>query len=109
MSVAMYPSVGSFKTELLGGVVKTGMFMQSGSVLSVEIASRSGLDYVLLDQEHGLGSADVLLGQLTALAGTRCFPVVRLPCLEAAQFKKVLDAGALPRARPCCRIETTSL
>ena len=70
------------------------MFIQAGSALTTEIAARSGIDYVLLDQEHGLGSADTLLYQLMAVAGTSCFPIVRLPWNEAPQFKKVLDAGA---------------
>jgi 2-keto-3-deoxy-L-rhamnonate aldolase RhmA len=94
MASSMYPACVAFKKELLEGAYKTGMFVQQGSALTTEIAARSGLDYVLLDQEHGLGSADVLLAQLMAVAGTPCFPIVRLPWLEAPQFKKVLDAGA---------------
>lgn len=94
MATSMYPACASFKDELLAGSLKTGMFIQGGSALTVEMAARSGLDYVLLDQEHGLGGPETLLTQLMAVAGTPCFPIVRLPWLEAPQFKKVLDAGA---------------
>lgn len=90
----MYPACGTFKEDLLKGVYKSGMFMQMGSPIAVEVAARSGLDYVLLDQEHGLGGAETLTMQLVAVAGTPCFPVVRLSWLEAPAFKKVLDAGA---------------
>jgi hypothetical protein len=48
----------------------------------------------MLDQEHGLGGEDVLLQQLVALAGSACFPVVRLAWHEAARFKRALDLGA---------------
>ena len=94
MATSMYPACGGFKDELLKGALKTGMFIQCGSALTTEMAARSGLDYVLIDQEHGLGGAETLLTQLMAVAGTPCFPVVRLPWLDAPQFKKALDAGA---------------
>jgi len=94
MAVSMYPACATFKPRVLAGAQAKGLFVQLGSAATAELAARAGFDFVVLDQEHGLGGEDVLLAQLTALAGTACFPVVRLAWHEAARFKRALDLGA---------------
>ena len=90
----MYPACVAFKPSVLARAQVKGLFVQLGSAATAELAARAGLDFVVLDQEHGLGGEDVLLQQLVALAGTNCFPVVRLAWHEAARFKRALDLGA---------------
>ena len=90
----MYPSCATFKPRVQSGAQTKGVFIQMGSAATAELAARAGFDYVVLDQEHGLGGEDVLLSQLVALSGTPCFPIVRVAWHEAARFKRALDLGA---------------
>jgi 2-keto-3-deoxy-L-rhamnonate aldolase RhmA len=95
MAAIMYPAVVSAKARVQSGERFTGAFMQLGSAATVELASRAGFDFVLLDQEHGLGGEDATLQQLIATAGsTTCVPIVRLNANETHLFKRALDLGA---------------
>ncbi len=83
-----------FRKWVLAGDKLIGTFLNTGSSVSAEIAGRSGLDWCLLDMEHGMGSWEGLLHQLMAIEGTGASPIVRVPGLDPAAFKKVLDSGA---------------
>ena len=103
MSVLLYPGSAAFKPLLRKGAPLTGTFLTLGSPACVELASRAGFDCLLLDLEHGLcGDDTVLLPSLMAAAGaSTCVPIVRVPCLDAARFKRVLDLGACGIMVPC--------
>ena len=91
----MYPAVVDAKARVLRGERFSGAFMQLGSAATVELASRAGFDFVLLDQEHGLGGEDALVAQLIAAAGApACIPIVRVASNDAPLFKRALDLGA---------------
>ena len=91
----MYPAVVDAKTRVRRGDRFNGAFMQLGSAATVELASRAGFDFVLLDQEHGLGGEDALVQQLMAAAGSAtCVPIVRLAVNDTHLFKRALDLGA---------------
>lgn len=71
-----------------------GTFLNTGSTILAELAGRSGIDWALLDMEHGSGSWGMLTHQLMALEGSNTAPVVRLPSIQADYFKRALDLGA---------------
>ncbi len=81
------------KKALQGGKL-LGSFLNSGSAILAELAGRSGLDWALLDMEHGSGSWGMLTHQLIALEGSNTAPVIRLPSNQADYFKRALDLGA---------------
>jgi 4-hydroxy-2-oxoheptanedioate aldolase len=56
--------------------------------------ARAGLDYVLVDLEHGRGGIDGLAAQVQALALFDTAVMVRLPDHSAGSIKRCLDAGA---------------
>ena len=60
----------------------------------VEILSLAGFDYLVLDQEHGLGDATSLAAQLHAMSATPTVGVVRVPWNDHVYLKRVLDVGA---------------
>lgn len=64
-----------------------------GSSVSAEIAGQSGFDWVLLDQEHGMGGFDGLLHEVQALEATPAAPIVRVAWNEPPLVKRVLDLG----------------
>jgi 4-hydroxy-2-oxoheptanedioate aldolase len=65
------------------------------SIQTVQIMARSGLDWIIVDLEHGpidLGSAHAMI---TATAGTPCVPFARVASNEPWLAKAPMDIGAL--------------
>ncbi|RZU62197.1 HpcH/HpaI aldolase family protein [Zhihengliuella halotolerans] len=88
----------SFK-DLFAGEPSTGrpvagMFVCSGDAGAAEICAGSGLDYVLIDAEHGPVNLESVLAQLRAVAGYDCVSVVRVPFNDPVLIKQFLDLGA---------------
>lgn len=71
-----------------------GMWVCSGSPLVAEICAGSGLDWVLIDMEHGPNGLESVLAQLQAVAAYPITPVVRVPSDDPTVVKQVLDLGA---------------
>tara|TARA_Y100000814_G_scaffold93790_1_gene64574 strand:- start:1940 stop:2710 length:771 start_codon:yes stop_codon:yes gene_type:complete len=83
-----------FSQKTLASDKLIGTFLNTGSPALAEIAGVVGLDWCLLDMEHGSGSWDMLAYQLMALGGTSTAPIVRLPSVESVYFTRALDLGA---------------
>ncbi|MBO0610101.1 HpcH/HpaI aldolase family protein [Myceligenerans salitolerans] len=71
-----------------------GMWVSTGSPLVAEICAGSGLDWLLVDMEHGPNGIEGVLPQLQATAAYPPAVVVRLPGLLPVMIKQVLDLGA---------------
>ena len=83
-------------TQRIGdGRPRFGMWLASGSGYVTEICAGSGIDWVLLDQEHAPNDLRTTLEQLQVLAG---YPdvdvVVRPPAADPVAIKRLLDIGA---------------
>jgi 4-hydroxy-2-oxoheptanedioate aldolase len=77
------------------------------SIQTVQIMARSGMDWIIVDLEHGpidLGSAHAMI---TATSGTPCVPMVRIAANEPWLAKAPMDLGALGINFPmiCCRAD----
>jgi 2-keto-3-deoxy-L-rhamnonate aldolase RhmA len=68
------------------------------------VLSAAGLDFMILDMEHGAFSFETVNDILLSCRGTRVVPFVRVPELRRECFQKPLDAGALGVLVP--RVET---
>jgi 4-hydroxy-2-oxoheptanedioate aldolase len=77
------------------GRPRFGMWLASGSGYVTEVCAGSGIDWVLLDQEHAPNDLRTILEQLQVLAG---YPdvdvVVRPPAADPVVIKRLLDIGA---------------
>ncbi|MFJ4152747.1 HpcH/HpaI aldolase/citrate lyase family protein [Streptomyces galbus] len=71
-----------------------GMWVCSGSPLVAEICAGSGLDWLLVDMEHGPNQLESALAQLQAVAAYPVSPLVRAPGLLPVMIKQILDLGA---------------
>ncbi|GAA4717773.1 4-hydroxy-2-oxoheptanedioate aldolase [Promicromonospora umidemergens] len=71
-----------------------GMWVCSGSPLVAEICAGGGLDWLLIDMEHGPNGLGSVLAQLQAVAAYPPVPVVRVPANDPVTIKQVLDLGA---------------
>lgn len=68
--------------------------MQMGSAVAAEIAGRSGLDWALIDLEHGSGTEADLVPQLQALGGVGTPTMVRVESMARLRIGRALDLGA---------------
>lgn len=84
----------TLRERALSGEVLAGTWLNLASSITAEIAARSGLDWLLIDREHGMGDEETLLRQLQAIDTTSTCAVVRIPHNEETFFKKALDLGA---------------
>jgi 4-hydroxy-2-oxoheptanedioate aldolase len=77
------------------GRPRFGMWLASGSGYVTEVCAGSGIDWLLLDQEHAPNDLRTTLEQLQVLAG---YPdvdvVVRPPAADPVVIKRLLDIGA---------------
>ena len=71
-----------------------GMWVCSGSPLIAEICAGSGLDWLLIDMEHGPSGLESVLAQLQSMAAYPISPVVRVASDDPVLIKQVLDLGA---------------
>jgi 2-keto-3-deoxy-L-rhamnonate aldolase RhmA len=74
--------------------LKLGTWLSLGSPVAAELAAVCGLDWVLVDLEHGSGAEAQLPEQLRAVRGSRTEAFVRVASLDAGQIGRVLDLGA---------------
>lgn len=70
-----------------------GMWLSTGSPLVAEICAGSGLDWVLIDAEHGPNDLTSILPQLQALAGYPVTALVRPPIGDTVLIKQYLEIG----------------
>ena len=77
------------------GDPRIGMWVASGSGYVTEICAGSGIDWLLLDQEHAPNDLRTTLEQLQVLAGYPDVDVlVRPPSADPVVIKQLLDIGA---------------
>lgn len=70
------------------------MFLFSPSPLSAEVVARSGLDWVLVDLEHGTANEADLVALTTAISAAGATPLVRVEQGERIRVGRALDHGA---------------
>ncbi|HVL52734.1 MAG TPA: aldolase/citrate lyase family protein [Vitreimonas sp.] len=84
----------SLRARALSGETLVGAFVSLGSAASAELVGRAGLDWAIVDLEHGSGSESELLGQLHALEAAGTTPLVRPQSAERLRIGRALDHGA---------------
>ncbi|MCM0018392.1 MAG: aldolase/citrate lyase family protein [Tagaea sp.] len=89
----MYRTNG-LKARLQRGENVLGCWSMLGDPHVTELLSLAGFDYIVLDQEHGLGDPSSLSAQLQAMSATGTVGVVRVPWNDHVYLKRVLDVGA---------------
>lgn len=81
------------KERLKSGRKVLGCWTALGCAPVVELLGFTGFDYLLLDQEHGLGDLGALVQQLQAMSATPATSIVRVQWNDPVVLKRVLDSG----------------
>jgi 4-hydroxy-2-oxoheptanedioate aldolase len=72
-----------------------GVIATIPSIQSVQVLARSGLDFMIVDMEHGPIDAAAAHAMIAATAGTPLVPLVRVTGKEKRHAKLPLDLGAM--------------
>jgi 4-hydroxy-2-oxoheptanedioate aldolase len=90
----MDPIENVLKSKIARGTRCFGMWLHTASPAVAEIVAHAGLDFVIIDQEHGTGDLDNAMGMMRAMLGTQTTPIVRVPSGDPIYLKRIVDAGA---------------
>ena len=77
------------------GGVTLGAIVTSPSISVVQVMARSGLDWIIIDLEHGAIDPKDAHSMIAATGGTPLVPLVRVPERDAWHAKAPLDLGAM--------------
>ncbi|MEJ6488710.1 aldolase/citrate lyase family protein [Leucobacter sp. USCH14] len=99
----------ALRERLLSGEPTVGTFIGLGSVTAAEVCASAGLDWLLVDLEHGGGDEDQV-GSIAAAAGAYgVATLVRVEVPDRLRVGRVLDAGGagvmLPRISSAAEAE----
>jgi 4-hydroxy-2-oxoheptanedioate aldolase len=97
--------VNHFKREIAAGRPQIGLWCSFATHQTVEVVSRSGFDWLLLDMEHSPNDMGTLHTQLLAAAGGTATPIVRPPWNDMVLIKRCLDVGAQTLLLPYVQTE----
>ncbi|MEA2674498.1 MAG: 4-hydroxy-2-oxoheptanedioate aldolase [Chloroflexota bacterium] len=84
----------AFRSRILAGETLFGAWASLGSPGSAELLGRSGLDWVVVDMEHGNTTESELLAHLTAIEASGSVALVRPQSGERLRIGRALDMGA---------------
>jgi 2-keto-3-deoxy-L-rhamnonate aldolase RhmA len=86
--------VNTFKQALNANRRQVGLWVTLAHQQVAEAAATCGFDWLLFDMEHSPTDLYDVGQQLLAVRGTPSAAIVRVPILDMAWIKRVLDAGA---------------
>ena len=87
-------SRSSLKQRLLAGETLVGCFSKLTDPAVAEIAGLAGMDFIILDQEHGAVSSERLQDLIRACECGGIAPVVRLLNKDETLILRALDSGS---------------
>lgn len=82
-----------FKRALAEGRPQIGLWLTLESPMATEIAATAGYDWLLLDMEHTSNTIAAIGHHVLAARGGTAELMVRIPCVDPALTKNLLDAG----------------
>lgn len=84
----------SLRERLRDGETLVGTFQLIDSPMAAEMAGTAGLDFTILDQEHGPLTAESCVAMCTAADCAGVAPVVRVRNNSESEIQRALDIGA---------------
>ncbi|MDQ3703359.1 MAG: aldolase/citrate lyase family protein [Chloroflexota bacterium] len=83
------------KQKMLEGKPAFGYSLGMGSALAAEALARCGIDFLLLETQHGSWGHDSAIAALMGMAGGRAIPMARVVTNEYFLIGKLLDQGTM--------------
>jgi 2-keto-3-deoxy-L-rhamnonate aldolase RhmA len=99
---------GRLRARLAAGQATLGTFLGAASAVTAEVCAAAGVDWVLLDLEHGAGGEDQVSTVVLAAAAYGVPTVVRVESAARIRIGRILDLGAagimLPRLNTAAEV-----
>jgi len=86
--------LNEFKNQLYNQAC-LGIFSKTTDSNLVEAAGYSGLDFIILDMEHGPATLETMHNHVRAAKSSQLFPIIRVKGVDAHAIGSALDTGAL--------------
>lgn len=83
------------KQKMLEGKPAFGYSLGMGSALAAEVLARCGIDFLLLETQHGSWGHDSAIAALMGMAGGTAVPMARVVTNEYFLIGKLLDQGTM--------------
>ena len=100
---------GRLRRRVAAGEATLGTFLGAASPVVAEVCAAAGVDWLLLDLEHGSGGEEQVRAVVPAAAGYGVPTVVRVESAARIRIGRVLDLGAagvmLPRLDSAAEVE----
>jgi 4-hydroxy-2-oxoheptanedioate aldolase len=87
--------VNTAKQKMREGQPAFGYSLGLGSPLAAEVLSRSGIDFLLLETQHGSWGHDSAIAALMGMAGGSAIPMARVAKNDYFLIGKLLDQGTM--------------
>lgn len=84
----------TLREQLYNGETAVGTFQLVSSPMVAEIFGNAGMDFVILDQEHGPLTAETCAGLTIAVEASGASTVVRVRSNSESEIQRALDLGA---------------
>jgi 4-hydroxy-2-oxoheptanedioate aldolase len=97
---------GQLRARVASGEATLGTFVGTASAVTAEVCAAAGLDWLLLDLEHGAGGEEQVGAVVVAAAAYGVPTVVRVESAARIRLGRVLDLGAAGVMLP--RLDTAS-
>ena len=88
------------KQKMLSGRPAFGFALGMGSPLNAELLSRSGIDFVMVDRQHGSWGEDSAIAALVAITGSSAIPMARVARNDYTFIGRLLDEGVMGMVVP---------
>jgi 4-hydroxy-2-oxoheptanedioate aldolase len=86
-------TASTLRAKWARGETVFGMWAALPDPFAAELQCVNGVDYVCVDQQHGLVDYKDMLGMLRAIEGRNTVPLTRVPANDTWLIGKALDAG----------------
>lgn len=89
------PQENALRPRLEQQEVLLGGWCTLPTSFAAELVGNSGVDYAVVDMQHGLAGYSDLIAMLQAIALSGAVPLVRIPFADHGLAQRALDAGAM--------------
>ncbi len=92
--------VNTAKSKMVAGETAFGYSLGLGSPLAAEILASCGIDFLLLDTQHGSFGPDSVISSLIATAAGNAIPMARVARNDFTMMGRLLDEGVMGMVVP---------
>ena len=95
--------VNQLKKKLENSEKVFGTFFTAGNMGTMECLGYTGLDFVIIDTEHGPFDTETAMNLIRAAENVNLTPIMRIADVSHKEIQRAVDIGAKGLVVPCLR------